>query len=126
MGKKIVKTAKKKFQPKDEYEGIKTERKLGNYGSGVRMTVEEVNVVKYVEDEALSPYSQDIFIFDPSQSRVISIPLKDAKNAQICHGAFKKYVNQKKNGTINQKKEFFTKKVKDLYKSVIRFYQKHM
>ena len=74
LGKKIVKTAKKKFQPKDEYEGIKTERKLGNYGSGVRMTVEEVNVVKYVEDEALSPYSQDIFIFDPSQSRVISIP----------------------------------------------------
>ena len=95
LGKKIVKTAKKKFQPKDEYQGIKTERKLGNYGSGVRMTVEEVNVVKYVEDEALSPYSQDIFIFDPSQSRVISIPLKDAKNAQICHGAFKKYVNQK-------------------------------
>lgn len=95
LGKKIVKTAKKKLQPKDEYAGIKIEHKLGNYGSGVRMTVEEVNVVKYVEDEGLSPYSQDIFIFDPSQSRVVSIPLKDAKNAQICHGPFKKYVNQK-------------------------------
>lgn len=95
LGKKIVKTAKKKLQPRDEYTGIKIEHKLGNYGSGVRMTVEEVNVVKYVEDEALSPYSQDIFIFDPSQSRVVSIPLKDAKNAQICHGPFKKYVNQK-------------------------------
>lgn len=94
LGKKLVKTAKKKLQPKDEYEHIKTERKLGNYGSGVRMTVEEVNVVKYVEDEALSPYSQDIFIFDPAQSRVVSIPLKEAKNAQICHGSFKKYVNQ--------------------------------
>lgn len=95
LGKKIVKNAKKKFQPRDEYAGIKTEKKLGNYGSGVRMTVEEVNVVKYVEDEALSPYAQDIFIYDPSQSRVISIPLKDAKNAQVCHGPFKKYVNQK-------------------------------
>jgi hypothetical protein len=95
LGKKIVKTAKKKLQPRDEYAGIKTEHKLGNYGSGVRMTVEEVNVVKYVEDEALSPYASEIFIFDPSQSRVVSIPLKDAKNAQICHGPFKKYVNQK-------------------------------
>ena len=95
LGKKIVKTAKKKLQPKDEYAGIKTEHKLGNYGSGVRMTVEEVNVVKYVEDEALSAYAAEIFIFDPSQSRVVSIPTKDAKNAQICHGPFKKYVNQK-------------------------------
>lgn len=95
LGKKIVKTAKKKLQPRDEYAGIKTERKLGNYGSGVRLTVEEVNVVKYVEDEVLSPYFQEVFIFDPSQSRVVSIPTKDAKNAQICHGPFKKFMNQK-------------------------------
>jgi hypothetical protein len=95
LGKKIVKTAKKKLLPRDEYAGIKTEHKLGNYGSGIRMTVEEVNVVKYVEDEALSAYAAEIFIFDPSQSRVVSIPTKDAKNAQICHGPFKKYVNQK-------------------------------
>jgi len=95
LGKKIVKNAKKKLQPRDEYAGVKTEHKLGNYGSGVRMTVEEVNVVKYVEDEAMSPYALEIYTFDPSQSRVVSIPLKDAKNAQICHGPFQKYVNQK-------------------------------
>jgi hypothetical protein len=95
LGKKIIKTAKKKLQPKDEYVGIKTEVRLGSYGSGVRMTAEEAHVVKYVEDEALSPYLQEISIFDPAQSRVISIPLKEAKNAQICHGPFKKYVNQK-------------------------------
>jgi hypothetical protein len=95
LGKKIIKKAKKKLQPRDEYVQIKTERKLGNYGSGIRMTVEEVNVVKYVEDEALSPYASEIFIFDPSQSRVVPIPLKDTKNVQICHGPFKKYVNQK-------------------------------
>jgi hypothetical protein len=95
IGKKIVKTAKKKLQPKDEYAGIKMEGKLGSYGSGVRMTAEEVHVVKYVEDEKLSPYWQEIFIFDPAQSRVSSIPLKEAKNAQICHGPYKKYINQK-------------------------------
>lgn len=95
LGKKIVKTAKKKLQPKDEYVGIKTEIRLGSYGSGVRMTAEEAHVVKYVEDEALSPYLQEISIFDPAQSRVTTIPLKEAKNAQICHGPFKKYVNQK-------------------------------
>jgi antitoxin component YwqK of YwqJK toxin-antitoxin module len=95
LGKKIIKTAKKKLQPRDEYAGIKTEGRLGNYGSGVRMTAEQINVVKYVEDEALSPYLQDIFIFDPAQSRVISIQLKEAKNAQICHGPYKKFVNQK-------------------------------
>jgi hypothetical protein len=95
LGKKIIKTAKKKLQPKDEYAGIKTEGRLGSYGSGVRMTAEQINVVKYVEDEVLSPYLQDIYIFDPAQSRVISIPLKEAKNAQICHGPYKKFINQK-------------------------------
>ena len=95
LGKKIIKTAKKKLQPKDEYAGIKIEGKLGSYGSGVRMTAEEVHVVKYVEDEALSPYLQEIYIFDPAQSRVSTIPLKDAKNAQICHGPYKKFINQK-------------------------------
>ena len=95
LGKKIVKTAKKKLQPRDEYAGIKTESKIGSYGSGIRITAEEVNVVKYVEDEALSPYLQEIYIFDPAQSRVSTIPLKEAKNAQICHGPYKKYINQK-------------------------------
>ena len=95
LGKKIVKTAKKKLQPRDEYAGIKIEGKLGSYGSGVRMTAEEVNVVKYIEDEALSPYLQEIYIFDPAQSRVSTIPLTEAKNAQICHGPYKKFINQK-------------------------------
>lgn len=95
LGKKIVKTAKKKLQPRDEYAGIKTEGKIGSYGSGIRITAEEVNVVKYVEDEALSPYLQEIYIFDPAQSRVSTIPLKEAKNAQICHGPYKKFINQK-------------------------------
>ncbi|MHA8069174.1 toxin-antitoxin system YwqK family antitoxin [Aquirufa ecclesiirivi] len=85
---------KKKVEIKDEYLGIKTERRIGTYGSGNRTTVEELNVVKYVEDEAVSPYSQEIWWYDPAQSRVVNSPIKDSKNAQICHGPYRKFVHE--------------------------------
>jgi hypothetical protein len=91
---KLAKNIKKKIVLKDEYEGIKTERRLGEYGSGNRLTYEEINVVKYVEDEAVSPYNQEIWWFDPSQRRIVNSSLKDNKSAQICHGPFKRFVNQ--------------------------------
>ncbi|MFM6947512.1 MAG: toxin-antitoxin system YwqK family antitoxin [Aquirufa sp.] len=91
---KLAKQIKKKIAPKDEYEGVKTERRLGQYGSGNRATYEEINVVKYVEDEAVNPYNQEIWWFDPAQSRIVNSSLKDNKTAQICHGPFKRYVNQ--------------------------------
>jgi antitoxin component YwqK of YwqJK toxin-antitoxin module len=84
---------KKKLVAKDEYANIKTERRLGQYGSGNRSTVEEINVVKFVEDEALSPYAQEVWWFDPNQSRIVNSSIKDNKTAQICHGPFKKIVN---------------------------------
>ena len=91
---KLAKKIKKKIVLKDEYEGIKTERRLGQYGSGNRATYEEINVVKYVEDEAISPYNQEIWWFDAAQSRIVNSSLKDNKTAQICHGPFKRFVNQ--------------------------------
>ncbi len=94
LGKSISKNIKKKLAPKDEYEGIKTEKRIAQYGSGNRATVEEVNVIKYVEDEKVSPYLQEIWWFDPSQNRVVNTPIKDAKNPLICHGPYKKFVNQ--------------------------------
>lgn len=84
----------KKTPPKDEYAGIKTERRLGNYGSGTRNTLEEINVVKFVEDEAVSSYVTEIWWFDPAQSRIVTGNLKDNKSAQICHGPFRRLVNQ--------------------------------
>lgn len=84
---------KKKLVPKDEYVNIKTDRRLGQYGSGNRSTVEEINVVKFVEDESLSTYAQEIWWFDPNQSRIVNSSIKDNKTAQICHGPFKKIVN---------------------------------
>ncbi len=90
----LARRASKKSPPKDEYAGVKTERRLGNYGSGARNTLEEINVVKYVEDEAVSPYVTEIWWFDPAQSRIVTGSLKDNKSAQICHGPFRRVVNQ--------------------------------
>jgi hypothetical protein len=84
---------KKKIIAKDEYANIKTERRLGQYGSGNRSTLEEINVVKFVEDESLSVYAQEIWWFDPNQSRIVNSSIKDNKTAQICHGPFKRIVN---------------------------------
>ncbi len=90
----LARRATKKAPPKDEYEQIKTERRLGNYGSGTRSTLEEINVVKYVEDEAISPYVNEIWWFDPAQSRIVTGSLKDNRSAQICHGPFRRMTNQ--------------------------------
>ena len=84
---------KKKLVAKDEYVNIKTDRRLGQYGSGNRSTVEEINVVKFVEDESISAYAQEIWWFDPNQSRIVNSSIKDNKTAQICHGPFRKVVN---------------------------------
>lgn len=89
-----LRNVKKKDVYKDEYEGVKTERRMGSYGSGTRSTVEEFQVVKYVEDEALSVYQQEVWWFDPSQSRVVNSSIKENKTAQICHGPYRKIVNQ--------------------------------
>jgi hypothetical protein len=99
----LARRAAKKTPPKDEYVGIKTERRLGNYGSGVRNTVEEINVVKYIEDETISTYVSEIWWFDPAQSRIVTGSLKDNKSAQICHGPFKRIINQQ----INEEGFFF-------------------
>lgn len=89
-----LRKVKKKEGYKDEYEGVKTERRMGSYGSGTRSTVEEFQVVKYVEDEAVSGYQQEVWWFDPNQSRVVNSSIKENKTAQICHGPYRKMVNQ--------------------------------
>lgn len=91
----LARRLKKKPILKDIYEQIKTERRAGNYGSGTRATIEEINVVKYVEDEALNPYVQEIWWFDLAQSRIVNASLKENKTAQICHGPFARYVNER-------------------------------
>jgi hypothetical protein len=90
----LARRAAKKAPPKDEYENIKTERRLGNYGSGIRSTLEEINVVKYVEDEAISIYVAEIWWYDPAQSRIVTGTINENKSAQICHGPFRRMINQ--------------------------------
>ena len=47
-----------------------------------------------MEDEAVSPYVQEIWWYDPDQSRIVNTPLKENQKAQICHGPYRKIINQ--------------------------------
>ncbi|MFC0185046.1 hypothetical protein SAMN04515674_11549 [Pseudarcicella hirudinis] len=86
--------AKTRKVPKDEYEGIKMERRIGSYGNGNRATVEEINVLKYTDDEKrVSPYAKEIWWYDYKLARIVNTPVKDKNYAQICHGPYRKYIN---------------------------------
>ena len=84
---------KVKKKPKDEYEGIKFELRIGEYGSGTRLTVEEINVLRNPDEAEPSIYAKEIWWYDPKLRRVTNVPRKDENYGEICHGPFKKYVN---------------------------------
>ena len=96
LGLKIGKSKKKgkvKKKPKDEYEDIKFELRIGEYGSGTRSTVEEINVLRNPDEAEPSIYAKEIWWYDPKLRRVTNVPRKDLDYGEICHGPFKKYVN---------------------------------
>jgi antitoxin component YwqK of YwqJK toxin-antitoxin module len=82
-----------KKKPKDEYEDIKFELRIGEYGSGTRLTVEEINVLRNPDEAAPSIYAKEIWWYDPKLRRVTNVPRKDEDYGEICHGPYKKYVN---------------------------------
>lgn len=85
---------KNKFKSKDEYLGVKILEKIGSYGGSKMETIEQLHVVKYVEDEKINPYLQFIYCFDPKQSQIIYVPKEEANKYLICHGPYEKYVNK--------------------------------
>ncbi len=96
LGLKIHKSKKKskaKKKPKDEYENIKFEIRIGEYGSGVRLTVEEIHVLRNPDEAEPSIYAKEIWWYDPKLRRVTNVPRKDKNYGEICHGPYKKYVN---------------------------------
>ena len=95
LGLKIRRDNKKKIKkkPKDEYEGIKFELRIGEYGAGTRLTVEEINVLRNPDEAKPSIYAKEIWWYDPKLRRVTNVPRKDENYGEICHGPFKKYVN---------------------------------
>lgn len=96
LGLKINKSKKKskvKKQPKDAYEDIKFELRIGEYGSGTRLTVEEIHVLRNPDEAEPSIYAKEIWWYDPKLRRVTNVPRKDKNYGEICHGPYKKYVN---------------------------------
>ena len=96
LGLKIGKSKKKgkvKKKPKDEYENIKFELRIGEYGSGTRLTVEEINVLRNPDEAEPSIYAKEIWWYDPKLRRVTNVPRKDKDYGEICHGPYKKYLN---------------------------------
>jgi antitoxin component YwqK of YwqJK toxin-antitoxin module len=87
------KKKKEKKKPKDEYEDIKFELRIGEYGSGTRLTVEEINVLRNPDEAEPSIYAKEIWWYDPKLRRVTNVPRKDKDYGEICHGPYKKYVN---------------------------------
>jgi antitoxin component YwqK of YwqJK toxin-antitoxin module len=91
-----TKTAKAKYKPKktpkDEFEGIKFERRIGEYGNGNRLTIEEISVLKYTDDEEVSPYAKEIWWYDPKLRKVTNAGRKDPEYGELCHGPYKKYI----------------------------------
>ncbi|MDI9860122.1 toxin-antitoxin system YwqK family antitoxin [Flectobacillus roseus] len=97
LGLKVKKDAKKskkvKKAPKDEYSGIKFERRIGEYGTGNRFTVEEINVLRNPDEATPSIYAKEIWWYDPKLRRITNTPRKDLDYGEVCHGPFKKYIN---------------------------------
>lgn len=96
LGLKINKSKKKskvKKQPKDSYEDIKFELRIGEYGSGTRLTVEEIHVLRNPDEAEPSIYAKEIWWYDPKLRRVTNVPRKDKNYGEVCHGPYKKYVN---------------------------------
>jgi len=96
LGLKIGNSKKKtkvKKMPKDEYEAIKFELRIGEYGSGTRLTVEEINVLRNPDEAEPSIYAKEIWWYDPKLRRITNVPRKDKNYGEICHGPYKKYIN---------------------------------
>jgi hypothetical protein len=96
LGLKINKSKKKskgKKKPKDEYENIKFELRIGEYGSGTRLTFEEIHVLRNPDEAEPSIYAKEIWWYDPKLRRITNVPRKDKNYGEICHGPYKKYVN---------------------------------
>jgi antitoxin component YwqK of YwqJK toxin-antitoxin module len=87
---KKAKDEVKKVVKKNEYEGIKMEKRIAVFGNGARQTTEEFYVLN---DEAeISMYARDIRWYDPDMQRTTSNIIKDWESASILHGPYKRFV----------------------------------
>lgn len=88
--KKAKATAKEFLKNKNEYEGLKMEKRIATFGNGNRQTTEEFHVLN---DEAeISMYFREIRWFDFQMQRTSTNTIKNLEEAAILHGPYKRFV----------------------------------
>ncbi len=88
--KKAKVTAKEFLKNKNEYEGLKMEKRIATFGNGNRQTTEEFHVLN---DEAeISMYFREIRWFDFQMQRTSTNTIKNLEEAAILHGPYKRFV----------------------------------
>jgi antitoxin component YwqK of YwqJK toxin-antitoxin module len=87
---KKVKAKAKEFLNRNEYEGIKMEKRIATFGNGNRLTTEEFFVLN---DEAeISMYARDLRWYDYQMQRTSTNAIKNIEEADILHGPYKRFV----------------------------------
>lgn len=90
--KKVKEDLKEKLKNKNEYEGIKMEKRIAQYGNGNKITTEEFHVLN--DDAEISMYAREIRWFDFKMQRTSNATIKNMEEAAILHGPYKKTIGE--------------------------------
>ena len=88
--KKAKAAAKEFIKNKNEYEGIKMEKRIATFGNGNRQTTEEFYVLN--DDAEISMYARDLRWYDYQMQRTSTNAIKNIEEAAILHGPYKRFV----------------------------------
>lgn len=88
--KKVKAKAKEILKNKNEYEGLKMEKRIATFGSGNKQTTEEFYVLNDAAE--ISMYFREIRWYDPQMQRTSTNTIKNLEEAAILHGPYKRYV----------------------------------
>lgn len=88
---KQAKAAAKDFlKNKNEYEGIKMEKRIATFGNGNKQTTEEFHILK--DDAEISMYARDLRWYDYQMQRTTTNAIKNIEESPILHGPYKRFV----------------------------------
>lgn len=88
--KKAKAAAKEFIRNKNEYEGLKMEKRIATFGNGNRQTTEEFYVLN--DDAEISMYARDLRWYDYQMQRTSTNAIKNIEEAAILHGPYKRFV----------------------------------
>ncbi len=88
--KKAKAAAKEILKNKNEYEGLKMEKRIATFGNGNKLTTEEFHVLNDAAE--ISMYFREIRWYDPQMQRTSTNTIKNIEEAAILHGPYKRYI----------------------------------